>query len=112
MLMNNSSQVSSLSEASVCSSSMGIRTPDVHPVPDTTSSVAQVHYYGDHSTKNRYPQQQQHWMPEDPVWPIMNDNTLCHQQQQQPYGSNVNNNKVSNIYIYSYIAIIRLFTEK
>lgn len=71
---------------------MGIRTPDVHPVPDTTSSVAQVPCYGDHSTiliKNRYPQQQQQqqqWMPEDPVWPIMNDDrTLC-----QPYGSNVN----------------------
>ncbi|KAI8048462.1 hypothetical protein BDF21DRAFT_392841 [Thamnidium elegans] len=92
MLMN-SSQVS-LSEASVCSSSMGIRTPDVHPVPDTTSSVAQVPCYGDHSTiliKNRCPQQQQ-WIPEDPVWPIMNDTIKTLGQQHhhhQPYGSNI-----------------------
>ncbi|KAG2230986.1 hypothetical protein INT48_002765 [Thamnidium elegans] len=91
MLMN-SSQVS-LSEASVCSSSMGIRTPDVHPVPDTTSSVAQVPCYGDHSTiliKNRCPQQQQ-WIPEDPVWPIMNDTIKTLGQQHhhhQPYGNN------------------------
>lgn len=47
----------SLSEASVCSSSMGIRTPDIHPVPDVAlSTVTQAATYGDmvYNTQQNY----------------------------------------------------------
>lgn len=81
--MMNSSQVS-LSEASVCSSSMGIRTPDVHPVPDTSLllTVTQPTRYGDHQpmlNNNGFPQQ---WTPTDPalVWPMLNEHVTIKQE--------------------------------